>query len=221
MPFLAPLEVHGRGPSGSLTFDVEFGYSGDYALTVHGLALPDVATASVANDPLRNYVFEPDTAALPPSVRRFRFDAADDLVYLRVSLFDSETDGDDDLDLYVYYCPGQRLCSLVGVSGENSSDEQLDVLFPDAGEYFVDVHGFRTDDNAGGPGANFSLFVWTLGQDDDRGNLSVVAPAAAVAASSAGLRLSWQLDEAGRWLGGLTHADGDGPLEFTAVTIDP
>ena len=39
----------------------------------------------------------------------------------------------------------------------------------------------HTDEAAGGPGANFDLSVWVLGNVDDRGNLNVSAPPAATA----------------------------------------
>ena len=221
VPFLAPLEVIGNGAGGNLQFDVEFGYSGAYTITAHGLVTPDVAAGFVSDDPLNNYVFDPDTSTLPPSVARFQFDAAEDLAYLRVALFNDDTDGDDDLDLYVYYCPGLVICSLVGVSGESDTDESLDVLFPDAGEYFVDVHGFQTDQLSGGPGANFNLFVWTIGNDDDRGNLTVTAPDSANTGATGTVTVDWAVPELNRYLGGLTHSDAEGPLEFTTITINP
>ncbi len=224
VPFLAPLEVNGEGLTGNLQFNVEFGYTGDYRTIVHGLAPADVAAGSVADDPSRNYVFQADSGALPPSVARFQFEVGEDAAYLRAALFDRDTDGDDDLDLYVYYCPGLVICSLVGVSGEDNSDEQLDVLFPNAGEYFIDVHGFRTDQSTGGPGADFELSVWTLGNIDNRGNLNIVAPAAAAAGQTGTISLDWAGLEFARYLGGISHDDDDNPgdlLEFTVIAIEP
>jgi subtilisin family serine protease len=220
VPFLAPVEVRGSGLSGNLSFEVRFGYSGAYTAKLHGLALPDVATGLVQDDALNSYVFQPDSGQLPASVSRFQFEVADDQTYLRVALFNDDTDGADDLDLYVYYCPGLVLCSTVGISGESDSDEQVDFLFPPTGEYLVDVHGFETDNTLGGLGAAFDLFVWILGQEDDRGNAILIAPDRAVAGEVADVSLQWQNLERQRYLGGITHSDATGPLEFTVIAID-
>jgi subtilisin family serine protease len=221
VPFLAPLLVSARGMTGTLSFDVEFGYTGLYSAQVHGLTAADVAGGIVQDDPLNNYVFEPDTSRLPDSVARFQFDVAPDQAYLRVALFNEDTDGDDDLDLYVYYCPGLVLCSLVGVSGEPDSDEQVDVLFPGSGEYFVDVHGYNTDPASGGAGARFDLSVWIFGEDDDRGNLAITAPSSARAGETATVDLSWENLERQRYLGGVSHSDASDLLELTVVEIFP
>ena len=155
---------------------------------------------------------------------RFEFQVAPDAAYLRVALFNEDTDGDDDLDFYLYACdPGPTNCFPVGVSGEEDSDEQFDLLFPLPGVYVVDVHGFRTDEESGGPGANFDLSVWVLGNVDDRGNLNVSAPTAATAGQTADIELLWNGLAPARYLGGITHDDDTGglPLEFTVITLTP
>ncbi|MDJ0926411.1 MAG: S8 family serine peptidase [Gammaproteobacteria bacterium] len=221
VPFLAPLEVVGNGTSGNLQFDVEFGYSGPYTVAVHGLASPKTIAGYVSDDPLNAYEFRRDAPPPNAPTQRFELIVEEDQAYLRIALFNDETDGNDDLDLYVYYCPGLVICSLVGVSGESDSDESLDVLFPDPGEYYIDVHGFQTDQVAGGPGANFTLFTWTVGIDDDRGNLTVTAPDAASTGATGTVTVDWAVPELNRYLGGLTHSDAEGPLEFTTITINP
>jgi subtilisin family serine protease len=224
VPFVTPLEVAGRGTTGELEFDVEFGYSGAYSARKHGLAPADVVSAEVQDDPLRNYVFEPDDTRLPDSVARFVFDVADNAIYFRVALFNADTDGNDDLDLYVYRCPVGFGCNEVGFSGNNDSDEQIDVLRPFAGQYVVDVHGFRTDQAAGGPGARFDLSVWVLGEFDDRGNFSVNAPADATEGQTGTISVQWAGLDPVRYLGGISHDDDDNPadlLEFTVIAIEP
>ena len=47
--------------------------------------------------------------------------------YLRFALFDEATDGDDDLDLYVYYCPND-ICSRIGESGSETSAEEVSLV---------------------------------------------------------------------------------------------
>jgi subtilisin family serine protease len=230
VPFVAPLEVAGDGVTGELMFGIEFGYTGDYVARTHGLVPADVEQdITVQDDLLNNYVFEPDNSLLPAHVKRFQFDVAEDQVYLRVALFDEDTDGDDDLDLYVYRCPGLILCETIGFSGTFDSNEQVDILFPDSGEYFVDVHGFDTDQSVGGPGAVFDLSVWVIGADDNRGNLVVQAPTGAEAGNTADISVNWSGLDATRYLGGITHANGAGLitefnderfLEFTLLEIN-
>ena len=91
---------------------------------------------------------------------------------LRVALFDEHTDGQDDLDLYLFYCPNNQ-CSQIAKSDGVTSDEQIDIPRPEEGSYVLLVHGFETDQVAGGPGANYSLFTWSLGLNDVAGNLNV------------------------------------------------
>lgn len=219
LPFLAPLEVAGSGPAGTLGFDLQFGYDGTYFPRVHGLAAPQVFSRSVQDDPDNSYVFR---TTPPAHVARVEVSVPADTLYLRIATFDALTDGDDDLDLYVYYCPVRGLCSeLIGVSGEDSAEERVDIVLPEAGWYLIDVHGFETDDVAGGPGAQFDLLVWQFGVDDNRDNLFVTSsPPAAAAGTSGRLDLSWNLPAAGRYLGAITHNDADGALDLTLVEVD-
>jgi len=223
VPFLAPVQVAGSGASGQLDFDVQFGYTGSYETTVEGLAAPNVTSMqTVADDPFNSYVFESDSDNLPPGVWRTSqpliVDESD--TFLRVALFNERTDGDDDLDLYVYYCPGLVFCTPAGLSGETDSDEQVDILLPPPGEYFIDVHGFATDQVTNGPGAIFDLLVWTVGPDDDIGNLNVVAPDGAVAGEIEKINVSWDGLGNEKHVGAITHSDGIEPLEITIIDID-
>jgi subtilisin family serine protease len=221
--FLAPLEITATGTSGSLIFDVEFGYTGAYETALLGLAAPysSPAPETVADDPLNNYVFEPDTDQLPGSIWRsippLIVDETD--IFLRVALFNEHTDGDDDLDLYVYRCDFLG-CDPVGIGGSFDSNEQIDVLYPEPGEYFIDVHGFETDQVTGGPGAEFTLFVWTVGPNDELGNVSFVAPNTAVTGETAEISLSWDSIDQATHLGAITHGDGSDLSEITIVTIE-
>jgi len=222
VPFLAPVQVFGSGASGQLEFEVQFGYTGSYETRVEGLAAPFVTPQIVADDPLNSYVFEPDSDLLPPSIWRSEqpliVDESD--TFLRIALFNEHTDGDDDLDLYVYYCPGLVFCSLAGLSGATDSDEQIDILLPPPGEYFIDVHGFATDQVSNGPGAEFELFTWTVGPSDDLGNLNVVAPDSAVAGETSKINVTWDGLNDEKHVGAIIHSDGVEPLEITIIDID-
>jgi len=214
LPFLAPLEIADSGSSGELGFTVQFGYDGTYFPRVHGLAPAAVYTRTVQNDPNNAYEF----ASTPPAhVARVEINVPAGSLYLRIATFDELTSGDDDLDIYVWYCPTQNACTgLIGLSGEASSEELVDIVLPDQGWYLIDVHGFETE----GSSSTFDLLVWLLGEDDDRGNLVVNStPPAAVAGTSAELQLGWTLTGEGRYLGAITHNDDDGALDLTLIGI--
>jgi subtilisin family serine protease len=230
VPFIAPLEVSADGTTGNVEFNIEFGYSGDYVATAHGLVPADQASDTVQDDPLNSYEFQPDNSLLPGSIRRFEFSVEENQSYLRVATFDEDTSGEDDLDLYVYRCliDGDvlSLCSSVGFSGTFQSDEQIDVLYPLPGLYIVDVHGFDTQ---GGLAADFTLSVWQLGADDNRMNMNITAPTVAVPAVTDTITASWSGLDSARYLGGITHANGPGIitefnddrfLEFTLIEVN-
>ena len=172
----------------------------------------------VADDPLNEYIFEaPDAQSVPPDVWRSapRLIVGEDNTLLRVALFDEDTDGEDDLDLYVYYCPAQNFCSLAGLSAESDSNDRVDILLPLSGEYIIDVHGFETE----GPDAVFDLFIWTVGPFDNLGNLSLAGPTEAVTGQAGSISVSWSQLEFATHLGTITHSDGTDALEITLIEV--
>ena len=222
----APDEVTGTGSSGALSFDVTFGYEGDYTASPHGLIPAVTEPDNVVDDPSDDIntalstgvgitlhaVNIPDASALPT-------------VYARFSLFDSYTDGDDDLDLYVFG-PDSAGFPFVAGSGSPTSDEEVNLQAPDPGLYIVVVHGFETD----GPDANYTLFHWEL-STADAGNMVVTAPISASLGTSATVTLDWpnsgELVSGTKYLGAITHHDvaspsgyNDNQIGQTIVRID-
>ena len=167
----APAEITTIGGSGGFELPVEFGYSGSYQARVHGLALPLVVDGFVDNDPAKTF-----TVRNGNGVTQHVISVPADQLYLRFALFDALTDGDDDLDMYVYYSTDNQSWSKIGQSGEPTSQERFDYFKPPAGFYAVLIHGFETDEVTGGPGANYKLLGWSFGIDDDRGNLNADGP---------------------------------------------
>ena len=137
-------------------------------------------------------------------------------IFLRIALFNEHTDGDDDLDLYLYRCDLLG-CQLVGLGGNFDSNEQIDILYPAPGEYYIDVHGFETDQVVGGPGAEFTLFIWTVGPSDTLGNVVMTPPAAAVTGEAANISVSWDTIDHKTHLGAITHTDGADLSEITII----
>lgn len=212
----APTEVGGAGATGSLSFDVDFGYTGFYSAGAHGLEPAGLTPGSVVDDPANDINTALATlvgvtfhgVVVPPGTAQARF-----------SLFDDYTDGNDDLDLYVFGPGG----GFVGGSGSGTSAEEVNAVFPAPGVYTVVVHGWQTD----GPDANYTLFDWSVPGTPGVGTYLLTidsAPATAVLGSSGTVDVSWDVSSdpatTGRkYLGAISHSDG-GLIGLTVVEIE-
>jgi hypothetical protein len=214
----APGQITLFGASGNVSFPVEFGYTGAYTPIVHGLKLPLIIQGQVDNDPTKTFTFRTDNG-----VTAHLIDVPADQLYLRFALFNSLTDGDDnieDLDMYVYFCPDNVNCNKIGDSGEPDSDEEFNVFRPAAGRYAVLIHGFETDEVTGGPGAVYSLLGWAFGNNDDEGNMTVSGPAFVNAGSTETVTIDWNgLLPDTIYLGGISHNTQDGFAGLTIIRI--
>jgi subtilisin family serine protease len=211
----APAEVTMLGESGSISFPVEFGYSGAYSAGVHGLNLPLITNAFVDNDPTKTFSFRTANG-----VTAHLIDVPSNQAYARFALFDSLTDGNDDLDLYIYFCADNVNCVKVGESGEPTSQEEFDLLLPAAGRYAVLIHGFATDQSAGGAGANYTMLAWAFGLDDDKGNMTATGPALVTAGTTEDITVTWSgLAPNTIYLGGVSHTTPDGLAAITVIRV--
>jgi subtilisin family serine protease len=242
--FNVPAAVSGSGASGSLQVPVEFGYNGVYEASTSGLYLPCVLPDNVEDDTvctntttalvtqdddIEGYFY---SVPAKPGVKRFsiRVPEEDDL-YLRVSLFDELTDGNDDLDIYLWYCTellSDGTCDESSVvledfsQNDQTSDEELNVPYPSPGVYIIDVHGYNTDFTVGGAGARFRLYAWSFGTANDAGNLLVSGSSGtATLGTTTNLTADWGGLGEGLWLGGIKHSDdGFSDLDATLVEVD-
>jgi subtilisin family serine protease len=211
----APSQVTAIGESGSLNFPVEFGYTGAYDPGVHGLRLPLVVAGFVDNDPTKTFTFRSTDG-----VTIHLIDVPPGEAYLRFALFDTLTDGNDDLDLYIYYCADNINCTRVGESGETTPQEEVNLLLPAGGRYAVLVHGFQTDQVAAGPGANYQLLAWSFGIDDNQGNMTASGPAFVNAGTTADVTVNWSgLLSDTIYLGGISHNTPQGLSAITVIRI--
>jgi len=208
----APVQVTDFGASGSLTFPVEFGFTGAYTPSVHGLRLPLVIDGFVDDDPTKTFTFRTTNG-----VTAHLIDVPASQAYLRFALFDTLTDGDDDLDLYVYHCPDNVNCFRIGESGEPTSNEEVSFLLPAGGRYAALVHGFATDNISGGPGANYQLLAWSFGLIDDQGNMTASGPTFVNAGTTENVTVNWAgLQPNTIYLGGIGH---NTPTGLSAITV--
>jgi hypothetical protein len=200
----APAQVSGDGAP--LRYNVTFGFDGPFTATPRGLIPATRTDGVVQDDPTNEFVKD------GPGTTFFDVSIPAGTSYARFSLFDEFTDGNDDLDLYVYNEAG----TLVASSGGGTSAEEANLVDPAAGTYRVYVHGWQTD----GPDAAFTLFSWLLGTTS-AGNMSVTAPASAVLGTVGEISLSFTgLTPGTKYLGSVAYGGAAGLPRPTIVRID-
>jgi subtilisin family serine protease len=203
----APAQVFSAG--GPISYDVKFGYSGAFSATPRGL-VPALALSGMVDDDPANS-FNPNGGE---GITAFEVNVPAGTTYARFSLFDSHVTPRSDLDLYVF-----RGSALVGGSGGSTAQEEVNLLNPAGGTYIVFVHGF---DVLTPPGtASFTLFTWALGSTS-AGNMTIDAPAAAVAGATGTINLSFSGLTAGeKYLGSVLYSGATNMPNPTIVRVDP
>lgn len=195
----APGTVGGAGTDGSLSYDVQFGYSGDFVASVSGLVEGDTAPGAVPDGGADLHFF-----FVPPGTTLARF-----------SLFDDEIGAQNDLDLQIQG-PDTAGFPLVCFSGTPTSEEQCDLVNPAPGFYAAFVIDFASDPDP------TPYTLWNFNPGPDAGNTTLTAPASAVVGTSGQIDLSWfGLTPGTRVLGTVNYSDGVDPLNAqTIVEID-
>jgi hypothetical protein len=196
-----PASVFGDGSP--LSYEVKFGYDGDFTASARGLVPAITFDGSVDDDPTDNFVVG------GPGTVSFDVVIPAGTTYARISLFDQNVSPASDLDLYVY-----RDGTLVGSSGGGTSAEEVNLVNPVAATYTVWVHGFAV------PGtASFTLFTWALGSTAE-GNMTVSAPSAAtVGTGTINLTFS-DLVSGIKYLGSVAYSGTSGLPNPTIVRVD-
>jgi hypothetical protein len=137
-------------------------------------------------------------------------------------LYNEARNGDADLDLYLYACPGFGTCTDEATPSQNADSDEVINLVPAigedyvaSGEYYVDVHGFDTDAGT----ATFNLLVWTVGAD--RANATLSVPGSLTTGDPASAVLGWQALPPGLHLGLIDHSDGEVSFGQTIIEVMP
>jgi subtilisin family serine protease len=210
----APGEVTGTGTSGATSYAIKTGYNGALSYGKRGLIPSQVFSGTVQDDPTDD--FNTADPAGNQGITTHDIVVPAGTSVFRISMFDPETDGDDDIDLYLYRVNADSSLTLVGLSGGGTSAEQIQLANPTAATYRLFVHGWQTD----GPDANYSLHSWTLGTAD-AGNMTVTGPAVATIGGTGTVDLSWTgLDAGKRYLGQVLYQEGATTHGSTIVRID-
>jgi hypothetical protein len=201
----SPAGVTGAGATATTSFDVKFGYTGDYSATPLGLVAATSTDAVVFQDPDQTFPSADDGAG----VVALDFPVSD-AVIARWAL---SIPGDDDIDLYLLDSAGNE----VGRSTNGGTDEEIELINPADDTYTLIVHGWAVSNPAGLP---FSLQSWIVPAAPG-GSLTVVsAPASATSGSTGTIDLSWTGLTPGRHLGAVSHRDAAGEIGMTVVTVD-
>jgi subtilisin family serine protease len=210
----APAELTLGGTSGATSFVIKTGYAGALAYDKRGLIPSQVFSGTVPDDPTSNFNTGNPTGNQGIVTHDIVVPAGTSI--FRISMFDAETDGDDDIDLYLYRVNPDSSLTLVGLSGSGTSAEQIQLANPTAATYRLFVHGWETD----GPDANYSLHSWTLGTAD-AGNMTVTGPATATIGGGGTVNLSWTgLDAGKRYLGQIRYNEGATTHATSIVRVD-
>jgi subtilisin family serine protease len=205
----APETVTGTGTDGSASFDVTFGYSGEYDATAHGMVADVPIAGSVDQDP--DQTFDPDD---PTGTTAHEIVLSNSL-FLRIALNTEDLvppDEDIDLDLYLYK-DGEEVAS----STAGGTEEQIDLMAPEDGTYTLFVHGWQTT----GLTVDYSIHTWDVPATPDAGSLSVTGePADAVLGATETIDIAWSgLDAGTNHLGAVGHNDADGLFAVTLVEV--
>jgi hypothetical protein len=187
----APAVVRGTGTSGSLTYSLRPGFSGQFPVTARGLAAATVQQGEVTDNDLD--AFGEYSTNVPAGTRVARFTSQSD-------------DPSADIDMEVYGPDGE----LVAVSASSSGNESVTLFNPVAGLYQVVVYPFA--DPPGQPSTTYEYRAFAVGPDLP--NFSV-APASASVTEGVPrtLTASWTaLDPAVPYLGYVQYVDGTGTV---------
>jgi hypothetical protein len=187
---------------------VAFGYSGPFQVMPRGLVPASRFTRTVVDDPSNDI----NTALVTGvGIRIIPVQIPAGSTYARFSLFDADTDGRDDLDLYVFDSQGL----FIGQSFNSGSNEEVDLVDPVPDRYLVVVHGFETD----GPGSKFTLSSWAVGSGP-AGNMSVIAPKNAKLNAPGSVTLEFsKLSKGVRYLGSVAYDGADGMPPPTVIRV--
>jgi subtilisin family serine protease len=212
----APASLTGTTASGSANLAVQFGYGGTFAAAPQGLIAATTETRTVSDDPTNSF----DTGAPDANqgIQVHTFTVPTGTSHARLQLFDEFTDGNDDIDLYLYQVGTGGALSLVGSSAGGTSAERIDVRLPAPGTYKLYVHGWQTD----GTSAVYTLFGWLV-PSTAAGNLTATpSTTSATIGGTGSVAVSWSGLAAGtKYLGRISYSDGRAEIGSTLVGVNP
>jgi hypothetical protein len=204
----APAAVSSNGDP--VSYDVRFGYTGDFSATARGLAAAVTTPGTVEQDP--DQTFDPNDTS---GTVKIDVTVPAGTTYQRFALFDADVAPNADLDLYVY-----QGNTLVGSSTTGTSQEEVNFSWtiPTGGPIplTVYVHGW------GVPGGSspfvLNEFAVPAGGTD---TMAVDAPTSATLGESGTVGLSFSdLKPGTRYLGSVAYTGAAGMPAPTMVSVN-
>jgi hypothetical protein len=204
-----PASVSGTGTEGEASFDVTFGYTGEYDAAAHGLEANSPIVGSVTQDPDQS--FDPSDVGNGATAHDISLSGS---LFYRITLTTADLTPPNsaiDLDLFLYKDGAQ-----VAVSGAGSTNELIELAAPEDGDYVLYVHGWQTT----GIEVGYSLNTWNV-PSAEGGSLSVLSePEDAVLGATETITVGWSgLEPGGQYLGAVSHHDGDSQIGLTLVEV--
>ena len=205
-----PASVSGTGTEGEASFDVTFGYTGEYDAAAHGLAANVPIIGSVTQDADQSF----DPSDVGNGATAHDITLTDSAVF-RITLTTADLVPPDpaiDLDLFLYK-DGAEVAS----SGAGSTDEVIELTLPEDGTYTLFVHGWQTT----GIEVGYSVNTWDVPAELDAGSLTIVSePEDATARATETITVGWSgLDAGEQYLGAVSHHDADSMIGLTLVEV--
>jgi hypothetical protein len=193
------------GASGSGSFDIDFGYTGDYTAAPHGLVGDTGPSDVVGQDPDQTY---PSADDAYPGVIRHDFNVSDSAL-VRWKL---QIPGPDDIDLFLEDSSG----NIIAASTNGGTDELIEIALPADDTYTMVVHGWGIPSGS----LPYDLQFWDLPLTPGGGSLSVdSAPTSATVNTTGTIDYSWGGLGSGEYVGAVSHSDADGIIATTLIEV--
>jgi putative cell wall-binding protein/subtilisin family serine protease len=194
----APDEIFGEGISGTESYEIVAGVSGELVHDVDGLVASDVDPVEVVRDP--------STTADATST----IEVGDDVKTLRIATYDSEVTAAD-IDLFVVDPSGDEVAFSAGTSAE----ETVTLEDPAPGTWTVEIDLWSAEPTATVPVHAFLL------TEEDTGTMTVDPESATVQpGDEATVTVDWAgLEQQSRYLGAVNYTVGGETLDRTLVSI--
>ena len=192
-------EVQDTRAIGTKIVTIGTGYDGTLTVKPTGLVPATRTTSRIALEEFQCFPVVVPAGAL---VARFR-------------LYNSDTEGgsSSDLDLEVYRGDG----TFVAASGGATSDEDVTLRPPAAGDYFACVFGFAPVNDS----ASYTLSTWVVGPAVGTQTLKAFGPSKVYLGGTASIGMSWNVPAGPRYLGIVQYRDGASTLPgSTLVAVD-
>lgn len=212
IPITAPIEMTSDKVSGSKLFPVKTTFSGRMGFIKGGLKEVTVGEqVNLVAGPLSSAQLRTacTSGADTPSVRVYNVAIPAGTIVARFALRQQETGASDDHDLGIL-TPGNAWT----YSGNDGSNEAVQLRSPAAGNYKVCVNAYGSNDAT----MSHKLSSWIVTPSDIGGKFVVAVPGKVVAGNNTTVGMSWSgLAEGKRYVGGAQFLDLNNTVQATTV----